>query len=81
MHYVCLLCLTFTDFLGLPYLLTFCDSLFYMAKEILGTSKLTHKFQTTIPKEVRERFALRERDMLVFIDDNGKLVVEKSIQK
>ena len=49
-----------------------------MAKEILGTSKLTYKFQVTIPKEVREKFGLKERDILVFANENGKMVVSKN---
>lgn len=51
-----------------------------MAKEILGTSKLSHKFQITVSKEVRERFGVKAGDILVFYDDNGKLVIGKSTQ-
>ncbi|MGD0318219.1 MAG: AbrB/MazE/SpoVT family DNA-binding domain-containing protein [Nitrososphaerales archaeon] len=50
-----------------------------MTKEILGTSKLTYKFQVTIPKEVRAKFGLKERDILVFINENGRLVVSKNL--
>ena len=46
----------------------------------MGTSKLTYKFQITVPKEVRERFRLEERDILVFSDENGKLVVSKNVE-
>ncbi len=52
-----------------------------MPKQILGTSKLTYKFQVTIPKEVRERYGLRIGDILVFTDDNGILTLGGSIEK
>lgn len=51
-----------------------------MAKEILGTSKLRHKFQITVSKEVKERFGVKAGDNLVVYDDNGKLVVGKGTQ-
>lgn len=47
-------------------------------REILGVSKLTYKFQITVPKEVRERFQLKERETVVFIEEDGKLVLAKS---
>ncbi|MGD0318954.1 MAG: AbrB/MazE/SpoVT family DNA-binding domain-containing protein [Nitrososphaerales archaeon] len=50
-----------------------------MTKEILGTSKLTYKFQVTIPKEVRAKFGLKERDILVFVNENGRLVLSKNV--
>jgi AbrB family looped-hinge helix DNA binding protein len=40
-------------------------------------SKLTHKFQLTMPKKVRERFKLKEGDTLVFIEEDGKLILTK----
>jgi len=49
-------------------------------REILGMSKVTYKFQITIPKRVRERFNLKEGDMLVFIEEDGKLIVVKSTE-
>lgn len=50
-----------------------------MVKEILGTSKLTYKFQLTVPKDVRDEFKLKERDIVVFVKENGKLVLEKNV--
>jgi len=49
-------------------------------KEILGMSKITYKFQVTVPKRVRERFDLKEGDVLVFIAENGKLTLTKSTE-
>jgi len=47
-------------------------------REVLGVSKLTYKFQITVPKEVRERFQLKEGETVVFIEEDGKLVLAKS---
>jgi len=49
-------------------------------REILGMSKLTYKFQVTIPKKVREKFELKEGDMLVFIEEDGRLILTKSTE-
>ena len=49
-------------------------------REVLGMSKLTYKFQITIPKKVRERFNLEDGETLVFIEENGKLIVVKSTE-
>lgn len=49
-----------------------------LGNEILGTSKMSTKFQITVPKDVRERFNLRADEIIVFCDDNGKLVLRKS---
>ena len=51
-----------------------------MARQILGTSKLSHKFQVTVPKEVRDRFQLEAGDIVVFIDENGRLRLSKSTE-
>lgn len=52
-----------------------------MAVEILGTSRLSSKFQITVSKEVRERFKIEANDLIVFWDDNGKLVLRKSTDR
>ena len=49
-------------------------------RELLGISKITYKFQVTIPKRVREKFNFNEGDMLVFIEENGKLILMKSTE-
>jgi AbrB family looped-hinge helix DNA binding protein len=49
-------------------------------KEILGMSKLTYKFQLTLPKRVRERFALKEGDILVFLAEDSRLILTKSTE-
>jgi AbrB family looped-hinge helix DNA binding protein len=49
-------------------------------REILGVSKITYKFQVTVPKEVRERFQLREGETIVFIGEDGRLFLAKSTE-
>lgn len=43
-------------------------------------SKITYKFQVTIPKRVREKFSFNEGDMVVFIAENGRLILMKSTE-
>ena len=47
-------------------------------REILGLSKITYKFQVTIPKRVREEFNLKEGDTIVFLKEGNKLLIVKS---
>ena len=41
-------------------------------------SKISYKFQITIPKEAREKFDLNEGDRIVFIKEREKLIIAKS---
>jgi AbrB family looped-hinge helix DNA binding protein len=45
---------------------------------VLGVSKISYKFQVTVPKQVRDKFQLKEGDMLVFVEEDNKLTVAKS---
>ena len=45
--------------------------------EILGDSKLTTKFQATVPKRVRDILKLDNGDRLVFVRVDGQIVVKK----
>jgi AbrB family looped-hinge helix DNA binding protein len=49
-----------------------------MAK-ILGASKVTVRFQVTIPEEVRKLLKIKEGQTLVFADDNGKVVLRTEL--
>ncbi|RNJ76723.1 MAG: AbrB/MazE/SpoVT family DNA-binding domain-containing protein [Nitrosopumilus sp. H13] len=42
-------------------------------KKILGTTKVTYKYQITIPKEVRNSCGFGQGDLLVFEKDGEKL--------
>lgn len=73
------ICFTNQESFGSPYeRFTFFVCRMRLGREILGTSKVSYKFQVTIPKDVRERFRLSAEDIVVFADDNGKLVMSKN---
>jgi len=45
----------------------------------MSSSKLTSKFQTTIPKEIREKLNLKSGDTIVFkILDDKTIVIKKA---
>jgi len=43
----------------------------------LGNSKLSSKFQVTIPRTVREFLELEAGDLILFIRDNEDVLVKK----
>ena len=47
-------------------------------KEILGTSKITYKYQITIPKAVRSSCGFEKGDLLVFERDGGRLWIKSN---
>ncbi len=49
-------------------------------REILGMSTITYKFQVTIPKKVRERNLFKEGDTIIFVEEDGKLIIAKSTE-
>ena len=49
-------------------------------KEILGTTTMSHKFQITVPKKVREKHGLKEGDTIVFVDEGDRLCIAKSTE-
>jgi AbrB family looped-hinge helix DNA binding protein len=49
-----------------------------MAK-ILGASKVTVRFQITIPEEVRKLLKVKEGQTLVFADDDGRVVLKNEL--
>lgn len=49
-----------------------------MAK-ILGASKVTVRYQVTIPEEVRKLMKIKEGQTLVFAEDNGKIVLKTEL--
>ena len=44
----------------------------------MGTSKISKKFQITVPKSVREKYNLNEADLLLFIGDGDSLALKKA---
>lgn len=49
-------------------------------KEILGMSKITYKYQITIPKKVREKYNLDEGDAILFVDEGNRLYIKTSTE-
>lgn len=48
----------------------------------MNFSKLTSKFQVTIPKEIRALLKLKSRDYIVFeILEDGTVILRKCVQK
>jgi AbrB family looped-hinge helix DNA binding protein len=45
--------------------------------ELLGDSKLTRKFQVTVPKAVRKRLKLGAGDLLVFVVEERQILVKR----
>ena len=41
----------------------------------LGSSKITVRFQVTIPEEVRRKMRVKEGDNLVFVDDGKRIYI------
>jgi len=49
-----------------------------MAK-VLGASKVTTRYQITIPEEVRKRLNIKIGDSVAFIEENGKIYIISEI--
>jgi len=45
--------------------------------ESLGTSKVTRKFQATVPKAVRKLLSLGDGDLLVFLKNRDEIVLKR----
>ncbi|MDF2424550.1 MAG: type II toxin-antitoxin system PrlF family antitoxin [Nitrosopumilus sp.] len=41
----------------------------------LGSSKITVRFQVTVPEEVRNKLKIKEGDNLVFVEDGKKIYI------
>jgi AbrB family looped-hinge helix DNA binding protein len=49
--------------------------------ESVGTSRVTRKFQTTVPKAVRKHLSLDYGDLLVFLKEDNEIVLKKGTVK
>ena len=45
----------------------------------IGSSKVTAKFQVTIPEEVRKLLSIRIGDNIAFVKENGKVYLVTNI--
>lgn len=46
-------------------------------RKVLGSSIITRNYQVTIPSRVRARFKFDEGDLVLFIVEGDKLIIEK----
>ena len=46
-------------------------------RRIVASSKVTRRFQITLPKEVRELFDFHQGDLMLFVVEDGKLWIRK----
>lgn len=46
-------------------------------RRVLGSSVITRNYQVTIPSRVREQFKVEEGDLILFIVEGEKLIIEK----
>ena len=53
-------------------------SAFSMGKA-LGASKITVRYQVTVPEEVRKKLRLKEGDTLIFYEEDGKVRITAEI--
>jgi len=49
--------------------------------DALGTSKVTRKFQATVPKAVRKHLSLDNGDLLVFLKTHNEIILKKGAVK
>jgi AbrB family looped-hinge helix DNA binding protein len=49
--------------------------------EVVGKSTITGKYQLTLPKPVREILGASNGDLLVFVKENGTIVVKRGTVK
>jgi len=46
-----------------------------MSKKIIGASKVSSKFQVTIPEDVRKTLGIAVGDTIAFVLENGRVFV------
>jgi len=49
-----------------------------MSEKLLGTSKVSKGFKTTIIRAVVEKLGLQEGDLIVYYEKNGEIVIRKA---
>ncbi len=47
--------------------------------QIIGASKITARYQVTVPEKVRESMGLEEGQTLVFVEEDGKVILKSEI--
>jgi AbrB family looped-hinge helix DNA binding protein len=64
------------EYKDIPTILSSRDKL--LKERILGTAKISTKAQVTIPVEARKKFNLDIGDLLIFAEEDGKLVIRRA---
>lgn len=47
-------------------------------RKVLASSQITRNFQVTIPSKVRERFEFKEGDLVLFVIEGERLIIERA---
>ena len=50
-----------------------------MLSRLLGSSKLTARYQITLPEEARKILKVKEGEMVAFVEENGKVVLKAEL--
>jgi antitoxin PrlF len=50
----------------------------FKVRKVIGSSKITRKFQLTIPSDVRKQYNFKMGDLVLFVEENGKLTITKN---
>ncbi|MEM2971811.1 MAG: AbrB/MazE/SpoVT family DNA-binding domain-containing protein [Candidatus Bathyarchaeia archaeon] len=45
----------------------------------LGASKISSKFQITVPEAVREKLKVKVGDIVIFVEENGKVIITTQV--
>jgi len=54
------------------------ESMVSKMRKVIGSSKITRKFQLTIPSDVRRQYHFKIGDLVLFVEEDGKLILSKS---
>lgn len=46
---------------------------------LLGSSKLTSRYQITLPEEARKILKVRDGDLVAIVEENGKVVLKAEL--
>ena len=57
----------------IPYNLSIQDNL--MEWNILGSSKISTRYQVTLPEGMREKLKIKEGEQIIFSEEEGKIVL------
>ena len=50
-----------------------------MSRKIIGASKVSSKFQATIPEDVRKKLSIAAGDTIAFVEENGRVFITTKV--